>query len=141
MQYSPCPPNSLHHKLPSGSSLTSPIFAAIRRGSENQPTKKPRSDGAADGTNGSSRDHLAYDCLLRNELLNAQIEELRGPPANCADGNRAALGAVQLASQARAALAYSPPVFRFRAPPHNAEVSGGFFDTIYMLPETSFVSI
>lgn len=66
---------------------------------------------------------MAYGCLLRNELLGAQIEELRGPPANCADGNRAALGAVQLASAAKAAVAYSPPVFRFRAPTHSAEVS------------------
>lgn len=66
---------------------------------------------------------MAYGCLLRNELLGAQIEELRGPPANCAEGNRAALGAVQLASAAKAAVAYSPPVFRFRAPPNNAEVS------------------
>ncbi|XP_034841220.1 fizzy-related protein homolog [Maniola jurtina] len=95
-------------------------FQAIRRGTENQPAKKPRSDGSNDGA-GGGRDHLAYGCLLRNELLGAQIEELRGPPTNCAEGNRAALGAVQLASAARAALAYSPPVFRFRAPIHSAE--------------------
>ncbi|XP_026324099.1 fizzy-related protein homolog [Hyposmocoma kahamanoa] len=95
-------------------------FQAIRRGSENQPAKKARGDGGGNET-GGSRDHLAYGCLLRNELLGAQIEELRGPPANCADGNRAALGAVQLASAAKAAVAYSPPVFRFRAPAHSAE--------------------
>ncbi|KAG7303906.1 Fizzy- protein [Plutella xylostella] len=96
-------------------------FQAIRRGTENQPAKKPRGDGGGGEGAGGGRDHLAYDCLLRNELLKAQIEELRGPPATCADGGRAALGAVQLASQARAALAYSPPVFRFRAPAFNSE--------------------
>ncbi|XP_050663853.1 fizzy-related protein homolog [Leptidea sinapis] len=95
-------------------------FQAIRRGTENTPTKKARSDGATD-TNAGGRDHLAYNCLLRNELLGAQIEELRGPPTPCSEGNRAALGAVQLASATRAALAYSPPVFRFRAPVQNTE--------------------
>ncbi|KAJ2946658.1 hypothetical protein O0L34_g12715 [Tuta absoluta] len=96
-------------------------FQAIRRGQENQPTKKARGDGGGSDSASGGRDHLAYGCLLRNELLGAQIEELRGPPANCADGNRAALGAVQLASAAKAALAYSPPVFRFRAPQHAEE--------------------
>lgn len=102
--------------------IISHFFTAIRSGTENQPAKKARSDGnGSDGT-GGGRDHLAYGCLLRNELLGAEIDELRGPPNGCSEGNRAALGAVQLASAAKATLAYSPPVFRFRAPGHNAEV-------------------
>ncbi|XP_047525798.1 fizzy-related protein homolog [Pieris napi] len=93
-------------------------FQAIRRGTDNQPAKKARSDGSGNENASSGRDHLAYGCLLRNELLGAQIEELRGPPAPCSDGNRAALGSVQLPGTAQA---FSPPVFRFRAQPHNAE--------------------
>ncbi|KAL4714626.1 hypothetical protein ACJJTC_019689 [Scirpophaga incertulas] len=96
-------------------------FQAIRRGTENQPTKKPRGDGTAGDGTGGGRDHLAYGCLLRNELLGAEIDELRSPLNTCAEGNRAALGAVQLASAAKAALAYSPPVFRFRAPANKSE--------------------
>ncbi|CAF4837207.1 unnamed protein product [Pieris macdunnoughi] len=103
-------------------------FPAIRRGTDNQPAKKPRSDGSGNENASSGRDHLAYGCLLRNELLGAQIEELRGPPAPCSDGNRAALGSVQLPGTAQA---FSPPVFRFRAQPHNAEVS--FFLGYYTL--------
>ncbi|XP_063830434.1 fizzy-related protein homolog [Ostrinia nubilalis] len=95
-------------------------FQAIRSGTENQPAKKARGDGTGTDGTGGGRDHLAYGCLLRNELLGAEIDELRGPPG-CAEGSRAALGAVQLASAAKAALAYSPPVFRFRAPGHNSE--------------------
>lgn len=82
---------------------------------------------------------MAYGCLLRNELLGAQIEELRGPPATCADGNRAALGAVQLASAAKAAVAYSPPVFRFRAPAHSAEVS--FINLSLLWPQYTMADI
>lgn len=96
-------------------------FQAIRRGTENQPAKKARGDGGGTDGTGGGRDHLAYACLLRNELLGAQIEELRGPPANCSDGNRAAIGTAQHASTVKAAQAYSPPVFKFRAPTCNAE--------------------
>ncbi|KAM3966872.1 fizzy and cell division cycle 20 related [Aphomia sociella] len=96
-------------------------FQAIRRGTENQPAKKARGDGGGSDGTGGGRDHLAYACLLRNELLGAQIEELRGPPANCSDGNRAAIGAAQLSSTTKAAQAYSPPVFKFRAPACNSE--------------------
>lgn len=113
---------------PHNHSLPYLFFPAIRSGTENQPAKKARGDGTGTDGTGGGRDHLAYGCLLRNELLGAEIDELRGPPNGCAEGNRAALGAVQLASAAKAALAYSPPVFRFRAPGHNAEVRGRLFE-------------
>ncbi|OWR42679.1 fizzy-related protein homolog [Danaus plexippus] len=90
-------------------------FQAILCGNENQPAKKPRSDGSNDGA-GGGRDHLAYDCLLRNELLDADIEELRTPPTNYADGNKSALGSLQVSPATKC-----KPVFRFRAPVHSAE--------------------
>lgn len=92
-------------------------MSAILCGNENQPAKKPRSDGSNDGA-GGGRDHLAYDCLLRNELLDADIEELRTPPTNYADGNKSALGSLQVSPATKC-----KPVFRFRAPVHSAEVS------------------
>ncbi|XP_041973757.1 fizzy-related protein homolog [Aricia agestis] len=94
-------------------------FQAIRRGSENQPAKKARNDGGGNDGSGGGRDHLAYGCLLRNELLGAEIEELRGPPANC-DNNKASLGSSQSASAAMT-TAYSPSVYKFRAPVHKTE--------------------
>ncbi|XP_004928647.1 fizzy-related protein homolog [Bombyx mandarina] len=92
-------------------------FQALRRGTENQPAKKARNDGGgSDGASGG-RDQLAYSCLLQNELLGAQIEEVRNPSATCPDGNKT-IGTVQ--TPGRSSQAYQP-VFRFKAPIHRAE--------------------
>lgn len=85
-------------------------FSAIHRGTENQPTKKARGDGGGDNGSGG-RDQHAYNCLLQNELLGARIEEVRGPSATCADGNKASLGATQTPRSSPAYL----PVYRFNA--------------------------
>lgn len=87
-------------------------FAAMRKSADGLPTKKARADGGEAG----ARDHLAYGCLLRNELLGAHIEELRTPGAG--GEPRAALGSAPPPCTRRA---YAPPVFTFRAPPHAEE--------------------
>lgn len=98
------------------------MFTAIHRGTENQPTKKARGDGAGDNGTGA-RDQQAYNCLLQNELLGAQIEEVRGPSASCAEGNKASLGTAHTPKSLQAYL----PVYRFNAQSHNAVVSVFFF--------------
>ena len=94
------------------------LFLAIHRGTENQPTKKARGDGAGDNGTGA-RDQHAYNCLLQNELLGAQIEEVRGPSASCAEGTKASLGTAQTPKSSQTYL----PVYRFNAQSHNAVVS------------------
>lgn len=94
------------------------FFSAIHRGQENQPAKKARGDGGGDSGSGG-RDQHAYNCLLQNELLGARIEEVRGPSATCADGNKASLGAAQTPKSSPAYL----PVYRFNAHSQNAVVS------------------
>lgn len=90
----------------------------VSRPPEVQPAKKPRPEGQTTEASGG-RDHLAYSCLLRNEILGARIDELRGPPTN--PEGRPGLGTAQICSATKLAQAFSPPVFRFRAPGHNAE--------------------
>lgn len=84
-------------------------FTALSRSTENQPAKKSR-NGDGDGSGSGGRDHLAYICLLQNELLGAQNEEVRGPSVTCVDGNKSTMSASPLVSTTRNNL----PVFRFK---------------------------
>ncbi|KOB70777.1 Fizzy-related protein-like protein, partial [Operophtera brumata] len=72
----------------------------INRGTENQPAKKARGDNG-DGNASGGRDQHAYSCLLQNELLGAQNEEVRGPSVTCADNK---MGATPTASAAKNSL-------------------------------------
>ncbi|XP_048006051.1 fizzy-related protein homolog isoform X1 [Leguminivora glycinivorella] len=83
-------------------------FQAKGKGAENQPPKSQR-DANSDSP-GGGRDYQVYGCLLRNELLGTQIEELRGPPANRTEGNRTALRPV------KDLKGYMPPVYSFSSP-------------------------
>ncbi|KAG6449846.1 fizzy-related protein homolog [Manduca sexta] len=92
-------------------------YQAASRCTENQPAKKARSEGGSDNASGG-RDQVAYNCLLQNELLGAQNEEVRSPSATCADGNKGGLGSA-------AAITRSPhpyqPVYRYKARSCRAE--------------------
>ncbi|XP_073950897.1 fizzy and cell division cycle 20 related [Choristoneura fumiferana] len=83
-------------------------FQAKGRMAENKAPKSQ--DAGNDSPGGGGPDYQVYGCLLRNELLGTQIEELRGPPANRTDGKRPVL---QPLNSLKGCV---PPVYNYGTP-------------------------
>lgn len=83
--------------------------------------KAPKSqDAGNDSPGGGGPDYQVYGCLLRNELLGTQIEELRGPPANRTDGKRPVLQPLYSLKEC------VPPVYNYGTPVKQLEVSAPY---------------